>query len=625
MKKRLLSGLLCAVLVLTMLPSMALAAAIPSEAEAAQALAALDIMTGNEQGDLMLERSITRAEFTKMVIAASPLRDNVGPETATSPYPDVPRTHWAAGYIQAAVDAGLVRGNIYGYFEPERNITLAEGVTMLLRLMGYADTDFTGAYPAGQMAKYRALELDKGVPTTNQNGELTRRDALYLFYNLGLTKTKDGKSYMIDLLKPGKNLVNAAGELDMVALVNSAMEGPLVAGSGWTAKIPFDVQTAAVYRSGSPSSFSAIQTNDVVYWSKPMRTLWVYTGRATGSIQAISPASAPTSVTVAGKSYTLETTSAAYALSDLGTFKVGDSATLLLGRDGKVAAVIDPTQSTSIIYGMVTKVQPAGYTDADGNTYSDSTAYVRATDGNEYSYRCDDKKVKVGQLVQVSTASGSVEIKTLSSTSLSGKVNAAGTKLGSYTLADDVEILDTYGKTEAVRVYPSRLSGMTLSDGMVRWYQLDANGDVARLILKDATGDMHTYGVVTSSTETESQEYMSTSGTYVYDAGGVTGTVKGGKIYNVSKGPFVLKMDEGEVDRFANLDSVKITDVDGNTAYAQNRKYTISEDVLVYELKNGDYYLSSLNVVTAGEYSLTGYYDRPENEGGRIRVIIAKA
>ena len=139
MKKRVASALLCAVLVLSLLPA-ARAAQAPTEAEAAQVLSALDIMTGNENGDLMLGRAVTRAEFTKLVVAASPLRDNVGPETATDPYPDVPRTHWAAGYVAAAVSAGLVRGNLYGYFEPDRNITLAEGVTMVLRLLGFCSS-----------------------------------------------------------------------------------------------------------------------------------------------------------------------------------------------------------------------------------------------------------------------------------------------------------------------------------------------------------------------------------------------------------------------------------------------------------------------------------------------------
>ena len=69
MKKRLLSGLLAAVLALGLAPA-ALAAA-PAEDEAAQVLAALDIMVGDSDGNLELGRAVTRAEFTKMAVAAS--------------------------------------------------------------------------------------------------------------------------------------------------------------------------------------------------------------------------------------------------------------------------------------------------------------------------------------------------------------------------------------------------------------------------------------------------------------------------------------------------------------------------------------------------------------------------
>ncbi len=263
------------------------------------------------------------------------------------------------------------------------------------------------------------------------------------------------------------------------------------------------------------------------------------------------------------------------------------------------------------------------YTDASGNPYSAASIFVTATDGITYNYRYEGKDPKVGAMVQVNSVGGKVEVQNLSAASLSGKVSADGAKLGTHTFADDVEILDTYGKNGAtVRVYPSRLAGMSITDSMVRWYLLDENGDISRLILKDATGDMHTYGVVTSSAENSFG--TSVSGVYQYDAGGVPGVVNGSKIYNVKKGPFLLKMDDGKVDKFANLTEVKLTGVDGFTALSNNRKYAVSENVMVYEVRDNKYYLSSLDLVTEGDFTLTGWYDRPESEGGQIRVILAK-
>ena len=159
--------------------------------------------------------------------------------------------------------------------------------------------------------------------------------------------------YKRQVLEPTLSLVNAAGELDRVALINSAMEGPVVAAAGWQSSVPFDAGSATVYRNGAKSSLAAVQNQDVVYWSESMHTLWAYSDKITGTYEAASPSvTSPTSVTVAGKSYTIETTSAAYALSDLGGYQIGDSVTLLLGRSGGVAAVGEAVAADNLIYEM---------------------------------------------------------------------------------------------------------------------------------------------------------------------------------------------------------------------------------------------------------------------------------
>ena len=44
----------------------------------------------------------------------------------------------------------------------------------------------------------------------------------------------------------------------------------------------------------------------------------------------------------------------------------------------------------------------------------------------------------------------------------------------------------------------------------------------------------------------------------------------------------------------------------------------------VYELRGNTYYYSSLSLVSGGDYTLTGYYDKPADQGGCIRVIVAR-
>ena len=71
---------------------------------------------------------------------------------------------------------------------------------------------------------------------------------------------------------------------------------------------------------------AALQDYDVVYWNRNMGTVWAYSDRVTGTIQALEPSgSNPTSVTVAGRTCEIETASAAYALSNLGQYGLGDT------------------------------------------------------------------------------------------------------------------------------------------------------------------------------------------------------------------------------------------------------------------------------------------------------------
>ncbi len=623
MKKRMLSLLLTAALLTAALPA-ALGSALPDEAEAVQVLSALDIMAGDPDGDLRLGEPINRAEFVKMAVAATPAGSGVG-AASTSPYPDVPRTHWAAGYVQAGVEAGLVHGDLRGNFRPSDPILLCDGVKVVLALLGYQSSDFSGAYPSGQMAKYRDLHLDKGV-AAGQNSPLTRRDCLYLFYNLLTAPTKTtGQPYLLTL---GHSLT-PSGEIDLVALVNSAMEGPVVVCSGWESKLGFSPSSArTVYRGGDLSSYSSLQPNDLVYWSKSMRTLWAYTTQATGTITAITPAAAPTSVTVAGRTYGIETSSAAYALSDLGPYSTGDTVTLLLGRSGGVAAVLSSAQTSSVVYGLVESVASGSYTDANGNPYTANTVTLRATDGSQRSYRCDDRYIAKGNLVQVSTAGGNVTVKRLTSSTLSGKFNTDGTRLGNRSLASDVEILDTYSNT-ALRIYPSRLAGVALDERKVAYYHLNTAGEIDRLILKDATGDLHRYGVVLSSAEYSGSDPLTggitVSSQYQFDIGGqLLPGGSGNKSFNVSAGPAKFVFEDGEVKSVTNLTSIKVDGVDGRQAVTGNRTWPLADAVAVYEVRENKYYFSSLSIVEGGGYSLTGWYDNQPAAGGCIRVLIAR-
>lgn len=616
MKRRILTGLLSLCLSLSLvLP----AAAAASRDEAARAVSALGIMEGDGGGDLDLSRPVTRAEFITMAIRATPEGDAVG-QAATSPYPDVPRGHWASGFVEAGVARGLVSGYSDGTFRPDRQIGLAEGVSIVLTLLGYGPEDFSGAYPTGQLALYRSLKLDRGVTASAPTDPLTRGDAMYLFYNLLSARTKENAPYINTL---GYSL-NAAGQVDLLSLVNGEMEGPVVAQGDWRAALPFAPAQGKVYRDGALVSPSAIQEYDLIYWNSGMETLWVSSDKSTGTIQALEPSgSSPTSVTVAGKTYPIETSSAAYALSDLGQYGLGDSVTLLLGRSGGVAAVADVTAAgAGERVGVVTEVSNGTYPDGSGGTYTAQTVTLLATDGQSYQYQTRGG-YREGSVVRVTvSAQGEVTLRGLSGSSLTGKVSADGTKVGQYTFAADAAILDV-AEGQGATFFPGRLAGVNLTGDMVRYYSLNSRGEIDQMILNNVTGDMYEYGVLTRLEEFGEGLYRSY--TYVYDVGGTTYTIPNSSTgFRVTTGPIQLTGPAADPERMYSLTATQSGEIVGNQFVSGNKRYTLSDDVVVYERRGSQYYLSSLARAQSGDFTLTAWYDKAESEGGRIRVVVAK-
>lgn len=618
--KRLTAAILTACLSLSLaLPRAAASAAGARGAtldEAVQAVTTLGILSGDGSGDLGLDRRVTRAEFITLAIKASPGGDGVG-QAAYSPYPDVPRSHWASGYVEAAVSRGLVTAFSDGTFRPNQEITLAEASSMVLALLGYGPEDFSGAFPTGQLTMYHSLKLSAGVTAAGAASTLTRQDAVYLFYNLLSAKTKDGPPYIQQL---GHSL-DAAGKPDVVSLVNGQMEGPVVAqGYGWQSSLGFT--PAKVYRNGSVAALTNIQDYDVVYWNASMSTVWAYAKKATGPIQAIEPSSAsPSSVTVAGRTYAIEASAAALALSDLGQYRLGDNVTLLLGRSGGVAAVADVSASAGERVGVVTAIEKTAYPDGSGGSYTAQTVTLLATDGQTYQYQTRGG-YKVGSVVRaiVAGSGGEVTLRGLGNASLSGKVNREGTKLDKYAFAQGAEILDVSEDRGAV-IYPARLAGLNLNSGKVKYYALNPQGEIETLILNDVTGDAYQYGIITHFTE--EGEGMSRYCTYQYDVGGVSYTLSGTTRFLATAGPIRIQGDPASPEKLYALTAAQAGQVSGNQFVTGNQRYTLSDSVVVYEYRDGRYYLSSLARAEGGG-TVTAWYDKAESEGGRVRVIVVK-
>ena len=326
--------------------------------------------------------------------------------------------------------------------------------------------------------------------------------------------------------------------------------------------------SATVYRDGDLSSQSQVQQYDVYYYNFGLRTVWVYSDRATGTLTDLSPSkTAPTSATVAGVTYSIGSSTASYKLSSQGQFSQGDVVTVLLGMDGDIVDVVSAQNSETTYYGVVvasSKAASSSSTSSSSTTSAQAQTQVACSDGTVRTFYHDGGAQSVGKLVSVTVTQSGTQLSAISKRSLSGTVNSAGTRFAGYSFADGVEILDTDGDGGYARIYPSRLAGYSLTDDDVLFYTLDSSGSIDCLILDEATGDTYTYAFVTQATSKTDDNNL--SGSYTYLQNGQSHTVSG---------------QQG-------------------------------------------YYPTTLSAVNSTDYSLVGWYDNQgASAGGRIRILVA--
>lgn len=199
MKKRFIS--LCLTLALTAATAGAAFSDISSGSlqQTASVLGSLGIMQGTGNNRFEPNRPLTRAEFCKLAVTAMGI-DDASPYASYTIFPDVHASHWAARYVNAALrhpdfkDNYIIRGYADGTFGPDRQLTYGEVCTMLLRMLGYKESDIGPFWPADYIAQANALGLTQGVSIKDAKTPVTRADAATMLLNtLGTSTRSDGQ------------------------------------------------------------------------------------------------------------------------------------------------------------------------------------------------------------------------------------------------------------------------------------------------------------------------------------------------------------------------------------------------------------------------------------------------
>lgn len=199
MKKRFIS--LCLTLALTAATAGAAFSDISSGSlqQTASVLGSLGIMQGTGNNRFEPNRPLTRAEFCKLAVTAMGI-DDASPYASYTIFPDVRASHWAARYVNAALrhpdfkDNYIIRGYADGTSGPDRQLTYGEVCTMLLRMLGYKESDIGPFWPADYIAQANALGLTRGISIKDAKTPVTRADAATMLLNtLGTATRSDGQ------------------------------------------------------------------------------------------------------------------------------------------------------------------------------------------------------------------------------------------------------------------------------------------------------------------------------------------------------------------------------------------------------------------------------------------------
>ena len=139
------------------------------------------IFSGDEKGNFNPTKTMTRAEAATLMVRL--FVGDITVATSTGSFTDVQSSHWAFGYIETAVNHGMINGYGNGKFGPNDELTYAQAVTLLVRALGYFDVaEELGGWPDGYIAVGDVLGMTDD--TVNLSGNPVPRNIVAkLIYN----------------------------------------------------------------------------------------------------------------------------------------------------------------------------------------------------------------------------------------------------------------------------------------------------------------------------------------------------------------------------------------------------------------------------------------------------------
>ena len=226
--KRACALLLCTCLLLNLFPLITPSAHAAEEDYYLNRLVSWDIMRGDQDGNLEPERSITRAEFVTL------LNRTFGyTKTGAQPFKDVELKDWYYDDISAAYTAGYFQGTDTNAASPEATLTREEAATMLcrnlmLQPLSGEDLSFSDSHQASSWSRgYIKAAAEEGILRGDPDGRfrpldnITRGEVAIMLVRVIGTPIQDPGTYSTSVA--GNLMVSCSG----VTLENMTVTGDL--------------------------------------------------------------------------------------------------------------------------------------------------------------------------------------------------------------------------------------------------------------------------------------------------------------------------------------------------------------------------------------------------------------
>ena len=393
-------------------------------------------------------------------------------------------------------------------------------------------------------------------------------------------------------------------------------------------------QAYSITKNGAAAESGDLAEYDVAYYDGATSTMRVSDYKVTGYISAASPnVTAATSLTVAGNPFeVLES-----AWDTLSGFRIGDSVTLLLTDDNKVAAVCAPSEERAAMVGILAE-------NGQSVTLCDSGITLTASD-MEYD------EDMLGSMVRVTQSSASTLQCSAPSSKSNRSIDLVSNTVGSTELAPSCRIYEWAGSGFVYDLEGNKGTASSdfsaigwtdeISSGDVTYYRINSAGQVDLILLDSVTGGCYDYGELTRYTGEAGISGGSFNGQLIYNNAATLTNSAGATqkyLFNIPGSDRYVGIALGQSasgeQRIISLQKLNKVSANADDFFLQDgdwyvesgqQEHRVSDQVQIH-LTEADVWLAGaegLESILADDYDLTLYYDRSASEGGQVRIITA--